>query len=74
MTSDEQEVSMGRVILTGISKGSHKFSLEYPMINNKIKCFAICTCGYRVEILHFESWGGSRQVQFELEKHIKEIT
>ena len=61
---------MGKIILTGISWGSHKFSLEYPSIKGKIKCFAICTCGYQVEILYFESWGGSRQVQFEWDKHI----
>ena len=51
---------MGKIILTGISWGSHKFSLEYPSIKGKIKCFAICTCGYQVEILHFDSWGGSK--------------
>ena len=63
---------MGKIILTGISWGSHKFSLEYASIKEKIKCFAICTCGYQVEILYFESWGGSRQVQFEWDKHIGE--
>ena len=63
---------MGRIMLTGISRGSHKFSLEYPTINDKIKCFATCTCGYRVEIHNFESWGGSRQVQFEWDKHVRE--
>lgn len=64
---------MGKIILTGISWGSHKFSLDYPCIEREVKCFAICTCGYQVEILHYESWGGSRQVQFEWEKHISEV-
>jgi len=62
---------MGQIILTGISWGSHKFSLNYPCVNGEVKCFAICTCGYNVEIFNFESWGGVRQVQFEWEKHIK---
>ena len=64
---------MGRIIITGISWGSHKFSLDYPTVNDKIKCFATCTCGYRVEIHNFESWGGSRQVQFEWDKHVSEV-
>ena len=62
---------MGKIILTGISWGSHKFSLNYPYVNGKVKCFVICTCGYQVEILNFEGWGGVRQVQFEWDKHIK---
>lgn len=65
---------MGRIILTGISFKNHKFLLSYiDLQNNQRKCFANCTCGFEVEIFHFESWGGSRQVQFEWDQHIKSV-
>ena len=61
---------MGRIILTGISHGKHKFKLEYPIVNSKTICMAICTCGYEVEILYFENYGGTKDLQMKWEKHI----
>ena len=61
---------MGKLILTGISKGRHKFSLEYPEADGKVTCTARCACGYQVEILQFEGWGGTRELQKRWEDHI----
>ena len=61
---------MGRIILTGISQGKHKFKFEYPNIDGKTICMAICTCGFEVEILYFENYGGTKDLQMKWEKHI----
>ena len=61
---------MGRIILTGISQGKHKFKLEYPNIDGKTICMAICACGFEVEILYFENYGGVKYLQSEWDKHI----
>ena len=61
---------MGRIILTGISHGKHKFKLEYPIVDGKTICLAICACGYEVEILYFENYGGVKYLQREWDKHI----
>ena len=61
---------MGRIILTGISQGRHKFKLVYPNIDGKTICVAICTCGFEVEILYFENYGGVKYLQREWDKHI----
>ena len=61
---------MGRIILTGISQGKHKFKLEYPIVDEKTICMAICNCGFEVEILYFENYGGVKYLQREWDKHI----
>ena len=61
---------MGRIILTGISQGKHEFKLEYPIVDGKTICMAICTCGFEVEILYFENYGGTKDLQMKWEKHI----
>ena len=61
---------MGRITLTGIPQGKHKFKLEYPIIDGKTICMAICTCGFEVEILYFENYGGVKYLQREWDKHI----
>jgi len=63
---------MGRIILTGISEGKHKFRLEYSIDAGKTICMALCTCGYEVEILYFENYGGVKYLQCEWDKHIGE--
>ena len=63
---------MGRLILTGVSKGEHKFLLEYPDIDGRVICLARCTCGFQVEILQFEGWGGTRELQKRWEQHTGE--
>jgi len=65
----ENGVIVGSLIGTGISKGPHKFSLEYPEITGKVICIARCACGYQVEILQFEGWGGTRELQKRWEEH-----
>lgn len=60
---------MGKLIATGISKGKHKFSLDYSEVNGKVTCIARCACGYQVEILQFEGWGGTRELQKRWEEH-----
>ena len=62
---------MGRIILTGISQGKHKFRLEYSIVEGKEICMAICKCGYEVEILYFENYGGVKYLQREWDKHIE---
>ena len=61
---------MGRIILTGISQGKHKFKLEDPIVDGKTICRAFCACGYEVEILYFENYGGVKYLQREWDKHI----
>ena len=61
---------MGRIILTGISQGKHKFKLEYSIDERKEICMAICKCGFEVEILNFENYGGEKYLQREWDKHI----
>lgn len=61
---------MGKLITTGISKGPHKFSLEYPEVDGKVTCIAQCACGYQVQILQFEGWGGTRELLKRWEDHI----
>ena len=60
---------MGKLIATGISKGQHKFSLDYSEVNGKVTCVVNCACGYRVEILQFEGLGGTRELQKRWEEH-----
>ena len=60
---------MGKLIATGISKGKHKFYLDYSEVNGKVTCIARCACGYQVEILQFEGWGGTRELQKRWEDH-----
>ena len=62
---------MGAIILTGISHGKHQFSLEYLELDGKTICIAHCTCGYEVEIIHFRSYGGTKDLQMKWEKHIE---
>jgi hypothetical protein len=61
---------MSSIILTGISKGKHKFSLEYPEVNGVKICLACCKCGYKIEIIQFSNYGGIKDLQMKWEKHI----
>ena len=61
---------MGSIILTGISQGKHKFSLEYPKVDGVEICVAQCKCGYEVEINNFRNYGGAKDLQMKWEKHI----
>jgi hypothetical protein len=61
---------MGSIILTGISHGKHKFSLDYPVIDGVEICTARCKCGYEVEIINFRTYGGTKDLQMKWEKHI----
>jgi hypothetical protein len=60
---------LGKLVATGISKGKHKFTLDYQTIEEKIICMAECACGYGVEIKQFEGWGGTRELQRRWEEH-----
>ena len=61
---------MGAIILTGLSHGKHQFSLSYPKAEGKITCIAHCKCGYEVEIMNFNGYGGTKDLQMKWEKHI----
>ena len=61
---------MGSIILTGISHGKHQFSLTYPELEGKTICMAYCKCGYEVEIINFNNYGGTKDLQKKWEKHI----
>jgi hypothetical protein len=54
---------MGSIILTGISHGKHQFSLTYPEVDGVMICMAHCKCGYEVEIINFNNYGGTRDLQ-----------
>ena len=64
---------MAKLIATGLSKGRHKFSIEYTEVNGKVTCFARCACGHEVQILQFEGWGGTRELQKKWEEHTGEV-
>jgi hypothetical protein len=61
---------MGSIILTGISHGKHQFSLTYPEPEGVMICMAHCNCGYEVEIINFNNYGGTKDLQKKWEKHI----
>jgi hypothetical protein len=61
---------MGSIVLTGISHGKHKFSLEYLRVEDVEICMAHCKCGYKVEINNFRNYGGTKDLQMKWEKHI----
>ena len=61
---------MGSIILTGISHGKHQFSLTYPEEEGSTICVAHCKCGYKVEIINFRNYGGTKDIQMKWEKHI----
>lgn len=33
-------------------------------------CMALCNCGYKVEIINFRNYGGTKDLQMKWEKHI----
>lgn len=61
---------MGRLILTGISKGRHNFELDYREVNGITQCFAKCACGFERELHSFQNPGGTKELQIVWEKHI----
>ena len=65
-----RRLKMGSIILTGISHGKHQFSLTYPEVNGVMICMAKCNCGYEVEIINFNNYGGTKDLQRKWEKHI----
>ncbi len=66
-------LKMGQIILTGVTYEDHKFALHYPQMDGKIICIAKCTCGFEKEILHYQSYAGHRQLQFEWDRHIEKV-
>ena len=58
------------IVLTGLSHGKHKFTLNYPEVDGKKICIALCVCGYEVEIDNFHNYGGIKDLQMKWEKHI----
>ena len=67
---EQEEKTMGSIILTGISHGKHQFSLAYPEVEGVVVCMAHCKCGYEVEIINFRSYGGVKYLQKMWEMHI----
>ena len=61
---------MNEIILTGVTQGKHKFSLEFPTVDGVEICLAHCRCGYQVEIDNFKNYGGIKDLQMKWEKHI----
>lgn len=54
---------MSALILTNLSKGEHKFILEYVGDGSNKGCYVVCRCGYRHEILYFRNDAGVKEVQ-----------
>jgi hypothetical protein len=44
---------MGRLIPTGVTKGIHKFELDYREVDGTTKCITKCACGFEKEIISF---------------------
>jgi len=61
---------MGSIILTGISHGKHKFSLEYSCVEGVEICMAHFNCGVKVENNNFRNYGGSTDLPRKWEKHL----
>ena len=61
---------MGTIIITGLSHGKHRFTLNYPEVEGKITCVANCICGFKVEIMNFSGYGVIKDLQMKWEKHI----
>ena len=61
---------MGSIILTGISHGKHKFSLDYPVVDGHMICMAHCLCGYDVQIPNFSNYAGGKYLEMTWQKHI----
>jgi hypothetical protein len=62
---------MSAIILTGLSHNGHKFSLTYPELEGVMICMAHCKCGYEVEIINFNNYGGTKDLQRKWEIHIE---
>jgi len=60
---------MSYLILTGLSSGKHKFTLEYEGEDIEQKCYVVCRCGYRKEIINFKNYGGVKELQRVWDKH-----
>lgn len=60
---------MSALILTNLSKGKHKFNLEYIGEGSNKRCYVVCKCGYRHEILYFRNYAGVKEVQRVWEEH-----
>jgi hypothetical protein len=65
-----RRLNMDELILTGISHGKHEFSLEYPKVDGVEICMAHCKCGYKVQINHYRSYAGMKDLQKKWEIHI----
>jgi len=63
---------MGRIILTGLTQGKHKFELVYREIDGVEHCFAHCRCGFFSEVLNYNTYGGVKHLQFIWEAHVSE--
>ena len=68
-----RRLKMGSIILTGISHGKHQFSLTYPELEGVMICMAHCNCGYEVEIINFNNYGGTKDLQKKWEWHINNL-
>lgn len=56
---------MGTIILTGLSHEKHKFTLNYPEVAGKLTCVAPCNCGFKVEIMNFSGYGGTKDLHMK---------
>ena len=64
---------MGEIILTGLSFGNHRFTLNYSTVEGKLGCIAYFTCSYEAEILYSSSYGGVKSLQGKWEEHIESL-
>ena len=57
-------LSMGRLILTGLTKSSkHNFVLRYEYIEENEHCWVDCICGFSQELISFNNYGGVKEVE-----------
>jgi len=60
---------MSAIILTGLSRGKHKFNLEHVVVDGVTYCFVECKCGFQSEIIYFRNYAGVKEVQRVWELH-----
>lgn len=45
--------------------------MEYSEERGKVICMAKCKCGYEVEILNSETYGGVKELEWRWKEHVK---
>jgi len=64
---------MGHLIATGVEEQGHQISFEYVGKESKQRCFALCNCGWKVEIESFLNPWSVIEVKVRVARHFEEV-